>query len=238
MNVIWVRRTLALTLIAVLGSSMAVACSCSNRVPLQKGHSQYRERAVFTAHVIQLMGNVGIRNGKQHSRMAIAVVRERFWGLPWYWPKIVVLDGGSFCNIELADDEDYLVSGFRMRYGFLDVSVCSRTSPLRWAQVDLRTLDGSRCSAPGGTIVGQLYTMSGNGRDTFAPVPGETFAVADVAGKRYRATTDKTGLFELAHLPAGPYEIVPESGGKFIPEGRIQVEDGACVDASQAVQSH
>jgi hypothetical protein len=238
MNIGLVRCIIALTLLAALVSPMAVACSCSNVFPIQKGLAKYRDRAVFTARVIQLIGKVGTFHGQRYSRMALAVVREHFWGLPWYWPKIVVLDGGFFCDIGLKDDEDYLVSGFPYRYGILDVSMCSRTCPLRLAQLDLRTLDGSRCSAPGGTLIGRLYTTRGGTSDPFTPVPGETFAVTDVAGNRYRATTDSMGIFELAHLPAGEYKIVPELAGKFSHAGQVHVEEGVCVDASQEVRSH
>jgi len=91
------------------------------------------------------------------SGQVLAIVKERHWGLPWYWPKVVVLDGGFFCNIVLEESRDYLVSGRRTRYGVLHVSACSRTQEMETAQIDLRTLDGSHRSSPGGTVIGHVY---------------------------------------------------------------------------------
>src|SRR5882724_6817148 len=150
------RCTFFVGLAMMFWSAWAFGCSCSNGNPIQKTGDRYGERAVFTARVIQLMGRTGTWNGTRQSQQALAVVHERYWGIPWYWPKVVVLDGGFFCNIALADGEEYLVSGRRVRYGVVDVSVCSRTQPLKTAQLDLRTIDGSHCAAPGGTLIGHL----------------------------------------------------------------------------------
>lgn len=225
--------------LAVSCSSIALACSCGNATPVQRTLEKYNNRAVFTAHVIQLIGKVDNRDGKRYSHLALAVVHERFWGLPWYWPTIVILDGGFFCDMELAEGEDYFVSGYRDRYGVLDVSHCSRTHPLRWSQVDLRTLDGSHCSAPGGTIIGMLYARP-VGRD-FRPKsePGATLTVTNAAGERYSGTSDVKGIFEISHIPAGEYAIEPElQGNKFTYGGVVHVTAGACVDASRSVSSY
>ena len=105
-------RTVVATLL-LFSSVAAFACSCSNSTPIQYSVERYRERAVFTAHVVQLMGRVYNWHGKRMSGLVLAVVKDRYWGLPWYWPKIVVLDGGFFCNIAMEDGKDYLVSGRR-----------------------------------------------------------------------------------------------------------------------------
>lgn len=86
------------------------------------------------------------------------MVKQRYWGLPWYWPKIVVFDGGFFCDMVLEEGKDYLTAGRSGRYGVLDISGCSRTQTLESAQVDRRTLDGSHCAGPGGTIMGHVYS--------------------------------------------------------------------------------
>src|SRR5450631_4530003 len=122
--------TLVCGVLVFLCAQVALCCSCSNGTPIQKALERYRDRAVFTAHVVQLMGGVGNLDGKRISGQVLAVVRQRYWGLPSYWPKVVILDGGFFCNIALEEGQDYLVSGWRGRYGVLDVSGCSRTQPL------------------------------------------------------------------------------------------------------------
>src|SRR5215471_3891383 len=132
-------------------TSLAFGCSCSNSTPIQHSFDRYRDRAVFTAHVVPLMGKVYNWDGRRRSSQVLAIVKERYWGLPWYWPKVVMLDGSYPCDIAMEEGQDYLVSGHRWRYGVLGVNGCSRTQPLEKAQVDLRTLDGSHCVGPGGT---------------------------------------------------------------------------------------
>ncbi len=145
-----------LILLLALGGLPSAACSCANNTPIQASDTHYRERAVFTARVIQLMGPVYHWGGRRSSSRVLAIVHHRYWGLPWHWPAIVVLDGSYPCDIAMSVDEEYLVSGRRGRYGVLEVNVCSRTQPLASAQVDLRTLDGTRCALPGGAILGRV----------------------------------------------------------------------------------
>jgi len=129
-------------LLLIFSSCLAFGCSCSNNTPIQETNARYRDRAVFTAHVVQLMGRVYNWDGKSLSSQVLAIVKERYWGLPWYWPKVVLLDGSYPCDTAMEAGQDYLVSGRLAHYGVLEVNGCSRTQPLRTAQVDLRTLAG------------------------------------------------------------------------------------------------
>lgn len=209
---------------------LAFGCSCSNTVPIQKTADRYSDRAVFTAHVTQLMGRVYNWDGKRQSGQVLAVVRQRFWGVPWYWPKVVVLDGGFFCNIVLEEGQDYLVSGRRMRYGVLDVSGCSRTQLLETAQVDLRVLDGSHCAAPGGTMIGHVRRVGDRFRgDVF--VPGVSLRFRDQDGKTYQALSDKDGVYELQHLAAGTYTLDSHLTQSEYLAGGFTVESGLCREA-------
>jgi hypothetical protein len=223
-------RALIIALIAIFSSALAFGCSCSNGPPIQKASESYRERAVFTARVVQLMGRTNNWNGARYSGQVLAVVHERYWGLPWYWPKVVLLDGGLFCNIDMADGEEYLVSGRRVRYGVVDVSGCSRTQPLRTAQLDLRTLDGSHCAAPGGTVIG--HVLRGNDRLQINP-PASNVPVnlRNQDGKTYTAQSDSEGIYELRHLRAGPYTVESRiSESKYASSSGTSVVEGACIE--------
>jgi hypothetical protein len=230
-------RANLVAVILAFSSSLAFGCSCSNSTPIQKSYVGYRDRAVFTAHVVQLMGRVHNWSGKRMSDQVLAVVHERYWGLPWYWPKVVVLDGGFFCNIALEEGKDYLVSGRRERYGVLGVAGCSRTQPLETAQLDMRTLDGSHCAEPGGTIIGQVY----RGKDVFHQNPfasdvSLTFRGQD--GKTYSAQSDRDGIFELQHLAAGTYTLDSQFGANqhFSNRGNVVVTSGVCHETSALIK--
>lgn len=134
----------------------AKACTCKNSTPIQRTSKRYAGQSVFTARIVALLGQTYHYGGKPSSSKVIALVQTRSWGIPWYWPNLVVLDGGTLCGMTLYLGEEYLVAGHPERYGVLDVSGCTGTKVLIAAQPDLRTLDGSTCAAPGGTIIGQI----------------------------------------------------------------------------------
>ncbi len=233
-------RMSLVSLLLLTSFRVAFACSCSNSTPIQQSSARYKDRAVFTAHVVQLMGRVYTLHGKRQSGQVLAVVKDRYWGLPWYWPKVVVLDGGFFCNIVLEEGVDYLVSGRRDRYGVLDVSGCSRTQPLSAAQLDMRTLDGSHCASPGGTIIGDVN----RGQDDFRvnPIaPDVSVTFQDQNGKSYSVRSDKDGIYELQHLPAGTYILdsyLDRSRSLWMRRGVITVADGVCGEASVLVKNY
>ena len=229
---------LILTLLLLLPSSAAFACSCSNGTPIQKNDARYADRAVFTAHVVSLMGRVYNWNGKRESSQVLAVVNEHFWGMPWYWPKVVVLDGSYPCDIAMEEGRDYLVSGRRLRYGVLGVSGCSRTQPLDLAQVDLRTLDGSECAGPGGTVIGHVHSLRSSDR-VIAIAPFTTMTFRDQDGQPHPVQSDRNGLYELRNLPIGPYTLDSYLGGNlYLAGGGFTVRAGLCGEANVSIREY
>jgi hypothetical protein len=225
-----IRSAVVITLIVIFSSVVAFGCRCSNSTPIQMTSERYRERAVFTARVVQLMGRTNNRNGTRYSGQALVVVHDRYWGLPWYWPKVVLLDGGFLCNIVMADGEEYLVSGRRERYGVVDVSACSRTQPLKTAQLDLRTLDGSHCATPGGSIIGRV--LRGNDRFQNNPAASNVpVTLRDQDGKTYAAQSDSGGIYELRHLHPGSYTVESRiSSNEYASSNGVSVVEGACIE--------
>ena len=214
-------RGASLALFLVLYAFPAFGCSCANPAPIQASLKHYQDRAVFGARVIQLLGPVYHLHGTRAAERALAIVHRRYWGLPWYWPAIVLLNGSGQCDIPMTDGEEYLVSGWPERYGVLEVNGCSRTQPLASAQLDLLTLDGSHCSAPGGTIVGRI-THEGT------PVGGATVTYRDGSGRPYTTRSDQDGIYELRHLPAGEYRFDPQyASGRYV-AGDASVVEGVC----------
>jgi hypothetical protein len=224
-----------IVLLLVFSSCLAFGCSCSNNTPIQQTNARYRDRAVFTAHVLQLMGRVYNWDGKSLSSQVLAIVKERYWGLPWYWPKVVLLDGSYPCDTAMEAGQDYLVSGRLARYGVLEVNGCSRTQPLRTAQIDLRTLDGSHCAPPGGTLIGRTYNLKKELRERHL-VPNLLVTFRDQDGKTYSTRSDKDGIYELQHLPPGTYITDSRLGPEqYVASGEIPVTEGMCGPESSVV---
>ncbi|MBI2682976.1 MAG: carboxypeptidase regulatory-like domain-containing protein [Acidobacteriales bacterium] len=230
------RTLILLILILIVGPSGLSACECYNQIPIDRSVKNYNEKAVFTARVLQPIGAARTWNGIRFSQFALAIVKERFWGLPWYWPKVVILDGYYPCDQAVVIGEDYLVSGWRERYGMVRISGCSRTAPLARAQVDLRTIKGSRCSAPGGTVIGMLHAQPKDYLESLTPFPRETVTLTSPTGKHESTSTDADGFFEFRHLAPGKYSI----GATFAQRknssmNTLLVETGQCVDGSLTV---
>ena len=229
-----VRRVLICSVFTTAISSLAVACSCENDIPIQRTYERYADRAVFTARVVQSMGNVYHFDGRRSSDKALVVIDHRYWGLPWYWPTAVVLDGSYPCDIAMSDGEVYLVSGRPSRYGVLEVNGCSRTQPLKSAQIDLRTLDGSNCAAPGGTIIGRLL-QAGKTPGEPTPVRNTALIFRDSSGKPYTTQSDGDGIYELRHVPPGPYTLDSRLDQARAVNGAGSVVSGRCSESPLVV---
>jgi hypothetical protein len=180
---------------------------------------------VFKARVIARLTGRQEYEGKGYARKVLAVVEQRFWGLPESWPSLVILDGGFFCNMVLQENTEYLVAGIPYGWWMVDVSFCSRTAPIEKAEIDLRTLDGSMCSEPGkttGSLVGFLRDENGK------IIAYHRLDLTDSRGNRWTSRTDAKGVFELRHVPPGLYtmDAKPE-GGRYIVGGG-EVEAGSC----------
>jgi hypothetical protein len=223
------RRIAVVAFLLALSSPLAMACSCINHTPIQPAF--YSGRAVFTARVIQLMGRAWTWPGLRASTRVLAVVHHQYWGLPWYWPKIVVLDGGKLCDIAMIEGEEYLVSGRLGRYGVLDVGHCSRTLPIKAAQIDLRTVDPATCSAPGGTFIGDVSEPTGT-ESKRSPARNIPLTFRDLNGKAYTTQTDKDGVYELRHVPPGSYTLDSRFSADRYLYGGADVRTGICTVSS------
>ncbi len=69
-------------LVLAVCAHSAFGCSCSNSTPIQRTSERYREGAVFTAHVIQVVGRIyDFKNEpRRMSSQVLAVVKDRYWG--------------------------------------------------------------------------------------------------------------------------------------------------------------
>jgi len=173
------------------------------------------------------------------SSLALALVKDRYWGLPWYWPQVVLLDGSDPCDIAMAAGEDYLVSGRRVRYGMLDVNSCSRTQPLSYAQIDLRTLDGSHCASPGGTLIGRVTEGGRWFLPSNPPVPNAPLTLRDQDGRDHTTMSDADGIYELQHLAPGDYTLDSHfSQTQYLSSQTLSAVEGTCLERHVLLRSY
>jgi hypothetical protein len=174
------RRSIATLLILVIGTTAVWACECYNNIPIDR--------------TVVPIGAAWRRGDKRFSEFALAIVNERFWGLPWYWPKVVILEGHYPCDNAVTIGKDHLVSGRKLRYGVVDISGCSRTWPIEFAQVDLRTIKGSHCNGPGGTVIGLVHAGLRQSDERPIPYLNQAVTLYDESNQSKRSLTDKDGI--------------------------------------------
>jgi hypothetical protein len=213
--------------LSALGSSL-FSPDCGGHAPVIRPRSPYH--AVFTARIIFVGRSIEALLGGRRSFLsskgydprvgdwAIGVAQERFWGLPSWTPRLVLLT-----NFIYWKGETYFVDGSR-GHGLLSERLpiieggvsCSRTRPVSDAVVDLRLLHEQ--ASTGTRLVGYVREPQKFVGGLVPPVPlkpaaGAKINVAGPAGSRV-ITTDASGIYEVDDLPAGDYTaqlVVPEN---------------------------
>jgi hypothetical protein len=229
-------RTTIAAFFLFVAAPLGYCCSCSNNIPVQRSLERYRDRAVFKAHILGWLGS-GDRNGHRMTDRALAIVREQYWGFPRSWPSIVIVESPGLCGMLVEIGKDYFISGWRVGYGEVEIGECSRTQLYDSAQVDLRTMDGSHCTIPGGSVLGHIYSRRGD--DWRYPTPDTPVIFLDESGKRYATQSDRDGVYELNHLPPGFYTVeISPRGNKYASSWGVNVEPGLCIDMSVALRDY
>ena len=162
--------------------------------------------AVFTAHILyvgRFDPRYALRSGHRFGPWAIAHVKRRYWGLPWWGSQIVVLAPGWY-----QEGETYFVDG---KMGALPYSKflpvvytgpCNRTRPLSEAVVDTRIL--MQGPLRGVRIIGRTYRRQPGGK--YEPTPGMEVEISGPDGP-ILVTSDANAVYEFDRLPVGHYTI-------------------------------
>ena len=191
--------------------------------PLNSAHAVFTARAIRVGHVAKI-------SGRWAGNWAVGLVQERFWGLPWWSPRLVFLTTHAF-----AEGDIYLIDGTRDQrllnrfLPIVEAGPCTRTGPVGDRTVEQRLLRESP-SPNEFRIVGRVVhptqlrmeTQPGvNERMSFAeieavqerrrylgvnyrrpetPLPGAKIRVTGSFGSMI-VTADRDGVFEVAGLP-------------------------------------
>jgi hypothetical protein len=130
---------------------------------------------------------------------AVSVVKERFWGLPW-WSRIVLLKWG-------VNGEMYFVDG-RLDRGILTRAPlpvvdmkCTGSMLLKDAKVELRLLRDSP-HWNGVRIIGRAVERAHGA----PPIAGARVIIAGPSGE-VTVTTDADGIYDISGLPPGHYSV-------------------------------
>lgn len=199
--------------------------------PVFPGHT------VFTAYLVRVGHATHATEDpkKWVGDWAIGVVQEKFWGVPFQWPRLVLLTNSIFW-----ENETYFVDGRRPR-GFLtgvlpiiETGPCSRTRPLVDATVDLRILREKRTlTGPG--IIGFVRLPQPLKPWPSAPVAHPPFAGARIIVARSSgtmiATTDANGIYEIDGLQPDNYTLTLD-----LPDTQTADEQEGQAKAHQAIR--
>jgi hypothetical protein len=174
------------------------------------------QQAVFTARVVAtgtlwpMTGNA-LHEGSPRSSWALAVVQKKYWGLAWWDQKIVMITLFARGGRRLEREETYFIEGNRSpgwftRFLPIFEIYCTRTTPLKYAEIDLRALrDGPPKN--GVRIMGYTYRRTSGGSEA---VPGTSVGITGPTGETI-GTSDQQGLYDVTGLPPGSY-IVHRTG--------------------------
>jgi len=160
------------------------------------------EHVALTARIIY------VHHLNAYTGWAIARTQHRYWGLPWWNQKFIVLPYTFF-----KPGEEYLVDGYvrPSLIGHLTNLMqvhCSRTAPVRDAQIDLRLLrDGP--PKKGVRIIGRVLRAQPGG----GVQPASHIAVTLVqdSGPQIAVVTDEQGIYDASELPSGHYDVRVDS---------------------------
>jgi len=205
--------------LSALGSSL-FSGDCGGKPP--STHSVSSNHAVFTARVIfvgrsfgDMMTRSGTVSGESHGSRtgdwAIAIVQERFWGLP-RWPRLVLLTDYVYWM-----GETYFIDGAHARgllTRFLPIVGagigCSRSRPVQDAIVDLRLLN-EPAPEDGTRLIGYVREPEIFSGALTPPTPPRLAAGAriDVIGPTgtKTITTDASGIYQIDGLLPGDYTL-------------------------------
>lgn len=185
----------------------------------------YDTQAVFVAKIIYVP--TAWDPSKNYEPWTIGLVQRRYWGLPWWTPRLVVL-GHSAPYLrkggEYFIDADRNGGRISAIFPYLEFRCGSRSKPLSDATVELRLLKEGPPKS-GVRIIGRTVRRFGVG-DWRAAV-GVTVTIIGPTGT-ISTITDGHGIYDVTGLAAGHYSIraEPEDDADTFPRENYERREG------------
>jgi len=194
----------AVATIEIMLHSGESSVDCAAPPPFVRPRSP--EQSVFNAYVLYVGRTdpkYAMLRGQRFGPWAVAYVKHRYWGLPWWKSTVVVLAPGWF-----QQGGTYFVDG-KQWWGFwkflplIYTGPCNRTRLLNDAVVDTRVLNQGppRDSV---RIIGRTYRRKPGG--IYDPAPGIRVEIGGPAGLS-EVSSDADAVYDLKSLPPGHYSI-------------------------------
>jgi hypothetical protein len=189
----------AAAVLAVLAApAVADACDCGGPgPPCQQFESG---AAILVGQVIE----VTVESGSRRARVRVT---EAFHGVASGTIDVFTGGGGGDCGYGFQSGQSYLIYAERQPDGKLYTGICSRTRPVNEASLDLAYLrERARRPRSLGSIYGEVRPM-----DQKPAVPvSDVRIVAQSGGRRYEATPNTAGVYELG-VPTGRYTVTVQA---------------------------
>jgi len=185
----------------------------------------YDTQAVFVAKIVYVP--VAWNPSKNYEPWTIGLVQRRYWGLPWWTPRLVVL-GHSAPYLrkggEYFIDADRNGGRFSAIFPYLEFRCGSRTKPLSDAPLELRLLDEGPPKS-GVRIIGRTIRRFGVGE--WRSAVNVTVRITGPGGA-ISTITDQHGIYDVIGLPAGHYSVRsdPEDDADAFPRENYERREG------------
>jgi hypothetical protein len=246
------RIVVLLSLVLFFGANAVYACSCAanNAVCSVYWDTQllFRGRVTSIKFVPDKPQQQVLINGKLETvispgRLEVHfTVLEKLRGDAGSDVVIHTASQGSACGVEFQDGAEYLVYGYQQDKGEWWTNRCTRTHEIISAEQDpdLLWIHTLAIAKPGGTIFGTakeaLPDFDNNGYK-YQPLAGMTVRVKGPANRIVK--TDDEGEFNLAGLPVGKYEVIPQypSGLGPAASSSVSVGDKGCAEVHFTAQN-
>jgi hypothetical protein len=229
-------RTLFITLVLLLATTMALACSCAD---MGAGVCQtyWETPAVFSGRVVQIDD---VKRGTEESyfltkKVKFAVI-DAFRGVTGETLDIYTGSGGGDCGYNFELNESYLVYAWDNE-GKPSTGICSRTRRLTDAAADLAYIRGLADAKPGGRVYGlvrqYLAQRENDERKPNPSIPNIPVFIENEKN-RFETVTDSSGDFRIDGIPAGKYTVTAKPPPGFDTRGtsrKIELFDKGCAIA-------
>ncbi len=194
---------LATVIAALLLSSIAVACSCDR--PPSPCEAWSQSPLVFLGTITEILPAKGERIIRARMR-----IDHSYKGVTE--ASVTLFDDGMCDGPTLQAGEQYLMYTGKPVNGLIPSRGCTRGRHVKFADEDLKFLNGLSDAPLVSTIFGRVATRTDDSTGKDQPLVGAQVEISGPHGT-YLTTTDVTGHYGFDNLPPDTYTLTSASNG-------------------------